>query len=118
MPLSSPGAVRRPERAKSNPSAIARIGLLLAVILSVVGLTSVAGTKPTAAADTVIELNPVAMTYTNSAQPTKVYNSYSETRLSQTQYATYLRFDTSKIAATSTIVSADLQLRVTTSRAT
>ena len=69
-------------------------------------------------ADTVVEIKPAAMTYTNSAAPTKVYSTYADSILSKSQYMTYLKFDTSKIAASSKIVSAELQTRVNASQAT
>jgi hypothetical protein len=94
------------------------IGLLLAVGLSIFGTVTVAGLNTAKATDSVVEFKPAAMTYTNTASPKTVYNSSADTMVSKSQFSTYLKFDTSKIAATSTIVAAELQVTVTTSQAT
>lgn len=91
------------------------------IVLGVAVASAVSVAAPTparAAADNLIELKPAVMTYTNKAAPNTVYNDAADTVLSASQYATYLTFDTSKLPATSTIVAAELQVTVTTSRAT
>jgi hypothetical protein len=86
--------------------------------LSVIGTVSV-GNVPTAqAADSFVNLTPAAMTYTDTSAATTVYSGASDMVVSKSRYASYLKFDTSKIAATSTIVSAELTVNVTTSQAT
>lgn len=78
-----------------KPSRKKSLGLLLSVGLVAAGAVSMASILTAQAADSVVTLTPSDMTYTNTAVPDKVYSDYSDTVVSKSQYATYLKFDTS-----------------------
>jgi len=95
-----------------------RLGLAAVLSLSVVAGLALAGAEPAAAANQATTLKPQAMSFTNHGSPKKNYSAQKELYFSKSQYRTYLKYDTSAIKAKSTIVSAELELVVTTSKAT
>lgn len=104
----------------THPRRIAstRIRLALTLLLSTAIVTGSVptSTRPGSALEQTVELLPQAMTHTDATAPSTVYAGSTDTMVSH-QHATYLKFDTSKIASKSTVVSAELQMSVTTSTA-
>ncbi len=78
-----------------------------------------AAAEPASAAVTHTTVHqPRAMSYTSTAEPSRNFASAADLRFSRSQYKTYLAFDTSSIKAKSTVVSAQLEMSVTSSTAT
>ncbi len=82
------------------------------------GFATAAAEPASAAVTHTTAHQPRAMSYTSTAEPSRNFASAADLRFSRTQYKTYLAFDTSSIKAKSTVVSAQLEMSVTTSAAT
>lgn len=71
------------------------LGLLFPVGLVAADAVSMTSIPAAQAADSVVTLTPMNMTCANTGVPDKVYSGYSDPVVSKSQYATYLKFDTS-----------------------
>ena len=95
-----------------------RYGLAALLSLSAVAGIAVGGAEPAAAANVSSALKPQAMSFSDAAAVNTSFSSLNETRFSKSRYRTYVKYDTSAVAARSTVVSAELELTVTKSAAT